>query len=109
MEYDVIPPLILKEGERIAKQYKIDNGVKLIIDLVAKSKGIRLEDSKSVSKFIIDYFLEIQVVLGLFYKQCVDKIVEQLAIDDIYKGIRIKYAGGSLLGSDVYKLIDIIK
>lgn len=108
MNYNVIPPLIQEESKRLAKEYKTDNNTRMIIDLVARSKKVRLIDDKNsnVPKFIISYFLEIQVALSLYYKGCADKIVEQLTSDDIYKGTRIKYAGGSLLGSDVYKIID---
>lgn len=109
MKYNVIPPLIHRESARLAKEYSSDNNIRNVIRLLANKMDVVLteeEGKANIHTFILNNFVEVQIALGMYYRACTEAIMKKLEEDDIYKGVRIKYVGGSLLGSDVYKIID---
>lgn len=91
-----MPQLIAKRSKEIYKLYQEDENWAVIVHLVA-SKYKKTVHKENAYKFILDYFMEITLTASLYFESVTNKVMGQLLKDDIYKGVRIKYTGGSLL------------
>ena len=104
----IIPELIQRRSKEILQAYQMDENWRVILELLAKKYNKSLKD-ENISKFILDYFMEINVLASLYFEEVTNKLIQNLESDNIYKGIRLRYKGGSLLEPKVlYNLSELL-
>lgn len=103
-----VPPVLEKELYKLIKGYENNDLCYKVIRALAFRRGYTInieKDPEGFKEFLLNNLIYLVIILKELNVCISETLIEQLEKDDIYKGMRIKYRGGNLVGEKTFSTI----